>query len=325
MGFARYIGYGNRRFFATNVDGTTAKKTFISTEGQTIFLIDYSIGYVEVHLNGLKLSNVLDYYANTGFSVVLNIGASVGDVVDIVGFGIYADLVGSDGVEIVKQLSVAGENTIDSFKMSEYTSVSYNIQLTSSGGFQSSELRVIHDGYVAYVSEYGQLLTNDLLGSYDVSVVGDAVSLICNTVYTNTAVTYRRNVLSNSTTQTSTSGTSYVDSTITGAITPTSATSKILIVVSVNGCEKTNASTQNALHMQLLRGAVSISEFAHYLLYTNSALANCGACSINYLDSPATTSATTYKVQFRNEVASAAVYVQSSSTMSTITLMEIAG
>ena len=131
-------------------------------------------------------------------------------------------------------------------------------------------------------------------------------------------------VSANTTTQTSTSGTSYVDSTITGAITPTSATSKILIVVSVNGCEKTNASTQNALHIQLLRGAVSISEFAHYLLYTNSALANCGACSINYLDSPATTSATTYKVQFRNEAASGAVYVQSSSAMSTITLMEIA-
>ena len=132
-------------------------------------------------------------------------------------------------------------------------------------------------------------------------------------------------VSANTTTQTTTSGTSYVDTGITATITPTSSSSVILIIVSVNGCEKTNASTQNSLHLQLLRNAASISEFAHYLLYTNSLVANCGACTTNYLDNPATTASTTYKVQFRNEAASGAVYVQSSSAKSTITLMEIAG
>jgi hypothetical protein len=42
-----------------------------------------------------------------------------------------------------------------------------------------------------------------------------------------------------------------------------------------------------------------------------------------YLDSPATTSATTYKTQFRNPDNAASISVQKAGTLSTITLMEV--
>jgi hypothetical protein len=58
--------------------------------------------------------------------------------------------------------------------------------------------------------------------------------------------------------------------------------------------------------------------------FTSTAIYNyVGSCSTAYLDSPNTTSATTYKTQFKNDVAAAAVGVQTGSATSTITLMEI--
>ena len=50
-----------------------------------------------------------------------------------------------------------------------------------------------------------------------------------------------------------------------------------------------------------------------------------GSCSASYLDSPATTSAITYKTQFANQVNAASVKCQPDSVgPSYITLMEIA-
>jgi hypothetical protein len=75
----------------------------------------------------------------------------------------------------------------------------------------------------------------------------------------------------------------------------------------------------------LLRGATSILTFTNQAGWTSSGASNdSGSCSANYLDSPATTSATTYKVQFNSVQNSSTVYVQISNSTSTITLMEIA-
>jgi hypothetical protein len=76
----------------------------------------------------------------------------------------------------------------------------------------------------------------------------------------------------------------------------------------------------------LLRGATSlVTDFAGAAGFTNSALYNqFGSCSIAYLDSPATTSSTTYKTQFKNAGGSfVSVFVQDGSSTSTITLLEI--
>jgi hypothetical protein len=114
------------------------------------------------------------------------------------------------------------------------------------------------------------------------------------------------------------------DTTLTATITPQSNTSKILVLVNQNGGEKTTGSALNGIGLDLLRGASVIQSIAVAAGYTGSAVINRpGTLSAAYLDSPATTSATTYKTQFRNLVASAAVIVQTGAELSTITLMEI--
>ena len=107
----------------------------------------------------------------------------------------------------------------------------------------------------------------------------------------------------------STSSTSYVDVTdFTQNITPTSATSKILVMVNIG---VVGASDDNAVQFKLLRGAtVPISNTSGGGADTNDAfwaglapaVANTRlsqGAHTTYLDSPNTTSSTTYKVQMR--------------------------
>jgi hypothetical protein len=124
----------------------------------------------------------------------------------------------------------------------------------------------------------------------------------------------------------STSSTSYTDTGLTATITPKFATSKILAFVDITGTQK--GGLNGALGLQLVRNSTSILLFESVALYTSGTVSTnaVGACSTNYLDSPATTSATTYKVQYK--AFEGTVYVNSvysgSQTSSTITLMEIA-
>jgi hypothetical protein len=123
----------------------------------------------------------------------------------------------------------------------------------------------------------------------------------------------------------SNSTSTYADTGLTATITPKFATSKILVIACNNGLEKTVASGGSAVNLRLLRDSTTISTFVLYASYTNSLLTLATPSGVvNFLDSPATTSAVTYKTQFSNPANTASARVQSNGDMSTITLMEIA-
>lgn len=127
-------------------------------------------------------------------------------------------------------------------------------------------------------------------------------------------------------TEATTTSTSFSDSGLTASITPKFSTSKILVLVSMNGTAKWTGDGGAGVGLALLRNATSIvSNWSQYLGYTSVSGINAVASSVNYLDSPATTSSTTYKVQFKSTVTGTSVYVQRDNAVSTITLMEIAG
>ena len=123
----------------------------------------------------------------------------------------------------------------------------------------------------------------------------------------------------------SSSSTTYADTNLTASITPTSASNDVFVFVNQNGVLKSAGNSQNGIYIKLMRGASDLTEFVINGLFTNTALQlEGGTRSIIYKDSPATTSSTTYKTQFKNYNASAAVYVNDSSSLSTIVLMEVA-
>ena len=129
----------------------------------------------------------------------------------------------------------------------------------------------------------------------------------------------------NTSTSVSSSSSAYADTGLTATITPTSATSKILVLFN-QIIAKSAGNVANYVSIKIFRGATDLGVFANAQLYNNAAQEVYGSCGANYLDSPATTSATTYKTQFANPTNTALVRCQPDSNgMSTITLMEIQG
>jgi hypothetical protein len=129
----------------------------------------------------------------------------------------------------------------------------------------------------------------------------------------------------------STSSASFVDITgLTLTITPQSTTSKILVFANICG-----GSAGSNTYLNLVRNGTNIAQSTAgtqnqtafwgpptaYIMYQTP---------INYLDSPSTTSAVTYKIQI-NASGSTATYVNARATdnyyggISTITLLEISG
>jgi hypothetical protein len=134
-------------------------------------------------------------------------------------------------------------------------------------------------------------------------------------------------VQATTTTSTSVASITYTDSGLSATITPSSATSKILVMVNQRfRMDRSNDSVNMAV--QVLRGATSVynQEYAGNLyLQGASALGFGGYHNASYLDSPATTSATTYKTQGKVSSTSngGVVVFQEGTTISSIILMEI--
>ena len=118
----------------------------------------------------------------------------------------------------------------------------------------------------------------------------------------------------------STTSSTYSDTGLAVTITPKFVTSKILVETFVSlGKNATNAQAK----LQVVRNSTSIIEFEKGAPYTGTTMAlDVGAVGTTYLDSPATISATTYKIQFAAQ--SGYIGINDNNGYSTITVMEIA-
>ena len=135
-------------------------------------------------------------------------------------------------------------------------------------------------------------------------------------------------------TQVSNSTNVYADTTLTATITPSAATSKVLVLVTHNSNYKSTGAggNNNAIAIRLLRGATDIGKTGGVNFITPGATplieSVLSSAAFNVLDAPNTTSATTYKTQFLALNNGAAVAVQNSfggnwDCASFITLLEI--
>ena len=132
-------------------------------------------------------------------------------------------------------------------------------------------------------------------------------------------------------TQTVIASTTMTDTNLTASITPTSATSKILILISQSYAAERSVNAQGH-RMQILRDATNVflsgastSASGGIQLGATTSVVLYGLASFNYLDDPATTSAITYKTQGRVDTTanSGQIVYQIDSAKSTITLIEI--
>jgi len=133
------------------------------------------------------------------------------------------------------------------------------------------------------------------------------------------------------TTRTDVTSTTYTDTGLTLNITPTLATSKVLILITHNVDVYEGGNNPDA-NIRLMRGATAIlnnmdlSSVSGSFKYSGISRAETNGVTFTYLDSPATTSATTYKTQMavKNTANSSQITINGrTGSASVITLLEI--
>ena len=155
---------------------------------------------------------------------------------------------------------------------------------------------------------------NEKTSGNGVAIPGHVIQVIQTTGTTQTELT--------------TTGT-WTDVVPTATITPKFSTSKILVIHSAGGMGY--ATTSGSMGMRILRGSTNIASRSRQAYLTNnSSKYSQVSWDMNFLDSPATTSAITYKVQIYLEMAgnirhnSQDSNISPITSLSTTTLMEIA-
>ena len=69
---------------------TQTRQTFTATASQTTFAtVGYTVGFVDVYLNGVKLVDGTDYTATNGSDVVLTTGAAASDTLEVISYSTY--------------------------------------------------------------------------------------------------------------------------------------------------------------------------------------------------------------------------------------------
>ena len=142
-------------------------------------------------------------------------------------------------------------------------------------------------------------------------------------------------VSATTTTATTINTTTLTDTTLTASITPSSATSKILILTQQKIFTSRSSAYFSQIKGALLRNSTKIVDYSsgssgdQYIAFIEAQGVSSGAHrfiqNYSYLDSPATTSSTTYKTQLAldSTSASATLTAQDGSVLSSIILMEI--
>lgn len=157
-----------------------------------------------------------------------------------------------------------------------------------------------------------------------VNGVTSAIQTQLNAKAATSAIKYYQVVQGTKTTAFSTTSSTYQDTGLTASITPSSTSNKVKITVSC--CVGTADGTTSGAILTVKRGSTDLSGTAYGFVYgiVGSAVSQRFPASIVFLDSPSTTSATTYTVFLKNEDSATGVTLAANLAQANIVLEEVA-
>ena len=91
------------------------------------------------------------------------------------------ELILNDSVITTATLTTTTTNAnqvVDSFAAATFRCAKYLIQVTSGSNYQMSEILVINDGSTCYITEYGSIVTNTELATFDADINSGNVRLL---------------------------------------------------------------------------------------------------------------------------------------------------
>ena len=158
-----------------------ARQTYTATGVTTDFTFSsgYTVGYMDVYLNGVRLINATDYTASTGNTVGLTSAAQSGDVLELVAYkafnvGNVTDASGN--FNVAEKLTVSGISSLgDVVSSGIVTADSFSGNLT--GAVSSSGAVTITDTTSSTSSSTGALIVNGGVGIAKSLFVGEGISV----------------------------------------------------------------------------------------------------------------------------------------------------
>jgi hypothetical protein len=265
--------------------------TTLSGNDDNSLPLTYSIGYEQVYQNGVLLSRGGDYTASDGTTISLTVASVTGDI-----FEVFA-------AQPVAISDVYTQTQANSAFISKSLTTTTGDTIYASGANTPARLGIGTAGQVLTVSGGVPAWATPAGGGKVLQVV---------------FASYGSPVSSTSAT--------YATTNVTASITPSSASSKVMILGSL--CIGTNPGTSgyNGVALKLVRDSTDINLMGNNNMSVNNDTGvKQGFASCSYLDSPATTSATTYVFKFARPGAGT-VYINADGggyDNSTIILMEI--
>ena len=159
-----------------------ATNSFTASGNQSLFLVSYSVGYIDVYLNGIRLSDT-EFVATNGSSITLTQPASSGDIVDVVEYrlgigatgptgpqGPLSQVVGITSSIVHYPLIVSGTGSVTA---SITTTSNYFSFTPSSGTLSVNQLSVVG---VATATDFNS--TSDINLKENVKIIDNAVDKV---------------------------------------------------------------------------------------------------------------------------------------------------
>ena len=134
-----------------------ATQTYAPTGNQTefAFAAGYTVGYLDVYINGARLISPTDYIAPDGSNVTLTVAAINGDVVELVAYKAFnlGNVTNAGGnFNVGQNLTVGG---------------TYNIGISSAGTSIASEIKTLN-----FVGAGNTLVYDSSTNTVDISIAG---------------------------------------------------------------------------------------------------------------------------------------------------------
>ena len=140
-----------------------AKQNYALTGNQTEFAFSagYTVGYMDVYLNGARLISPTDYSATDGSTVTLTVAAINGDVVELVAYKAFnlGNVTTAGGnFTVGNNLTVGGNINVTG---------TYNIGISSAGDSIASEIKTLN-----FVGAGNTLVYDSSTNTVDISIAG---------------------------------------------------------------------------------------------------------------------------------------------------------
>lgn len=296
--------------------------------------------YVDVYLNGVLLVQGTDYGVGTANTISSLAALAANDIVEVIVYDIYnVAKINSEAVRSRHYFTATGGET--SIGTSQISGLSFpanadidvklnGVTLVAGTDYNTTTANTV-SGLTALTA--GQVVE---IVIYEKFQLADTVSKAAGGTFSgpvtfNSAISGLENtpdlvlqvVNVKSTAAQSTTSSTFQDTALTASITPSSTSSKILILANVSMYASTGTTQGSAT---VFRGDASGTNLGTALYGFGGAFSGGSAknvISINYLDSPATTSSQTYTIGIASTDNSSSIQLNINAETSTLTLMEI--